>query len=141
MKKILTTLTLILFSLMPMQIAASPVYAVDILHGGGGCGGNAAGQACSPCDATTGASACDTPATSNPIFGTHSILGLVIDILAIIVGIVSVISIIISGVRMITANGDPNSIGSARKGIAFALAGITMAVLARVIVSLVINKV
>jgi hypothetical protein len=64
----------------------------------------------------------------------------VINLLTIIIGIVAVILIIINGLRFITANGDSNSITSARNGVIYAIVGLIIVALAQLIVRFVISR-
>jgi hypothetical protein len=132
MKKILNLkIALAIISTLVLMVSISPAaYAVDVLDNQGDCQNP---------DLHGSPSVCQTSPSNNVIYGNGSVLDLVITIISVIVGIVAVVSIIISGVRMITANGDPNSISSAKKGIMYALIGLLMALLAKAIVSLVVN--
>ena len=64
----------------------------------------------------------------------------IIDLLTAVVGIAAVIAIIINGLRFITANGDANSISSARHGVIYALVGLVIVALAQAIVRFVLAK-
>ena len=66
---------------------------------------------------------------------------LITNILTTVVGIAAVISIIINGLRFIMANGDSNSISSARTGIIYALIGLSVAALAQVSVRFILSRI
>lgn len=76
----------------------------------------------------------------NPLFGPHGLLTVAIQILAIVVGVAAVVSIIISGFRFVTANGDNNTIASARAGVIYSLVGVVIAAMAQAIISFVLYK-
>lgn len=80
---------------------------------------------------------CKSNAATNRIEG---IVKAIINLISIIVGIVAIILIIINGLRFITANGDSNSISSARSGVIYALVGLIIAALAQVIVRFVLAR-
>lgn len=69
------------------------------------------------------------------------IIKTVVQILSIIVGAVAVIMVIIGGLKYVTSNGDSSSISSAKNTIIYALVGLTIALLAQVLVKFVIGKV
>jgi Type IV secretion system pilin len=78
----------------------------------------------------------------NPIFGPDGILTKAINILSFVVGVLAVFIIIIfGGLRMITSGGNSQTIASARQTIIYAVIGLLVAILARVIVAFVIAKV
>jgi hypothetical protein len=130
MKRIIQIIIALLIPGLIVAAGISQVFAVDVTQG-----------VCNNPNKTSTPGVCGASPSTNPITGSGSILGLVITILAVIVGIVSVISLVISGTRMIAANGDTNSIASARKGVLYAIIGIVIAVLSRIIVSVAINHV
>jgi hypothetical protein len=83
----------------------------------------------------------DNTGKTNPITGTSGILTEVTNIILFIVGILAVVMVIISGIRMATANGDPQAFNSARTGLIYALLGIVVAVLARAIVLFIVGRI
>lgn len=95
-------------------------------------------EACRGANLSGSNSNCNTNAASDRISST---LQKIINILTIIVGIAAVISIIINGLRFITANGDANSITSARNGVIYSLIGLVIVALAQVIVRFIIQQV
>jgi len=78
--------------------------------------------------------------TENPIVGANGILTRVIQIFIYFVSVASVIVIILAGLRFITAQGDPNSVSTAKKSIFYAIVGLLVAVLAQIMVLFVLNK-
>jgi len=66
-------------------------------------------------------------------------VGKIVSLLSYIAGAVAVIMIIISGFNYITSAGDSNKVNSAKNTLIYAAVGLTIAVLAQVIVNLVIN--
>lgn len=68
------------------------------------------------------------------------LLANIINLISAIGGVIAVIMIIVQGLRYITANGDSNSIGSAKHGIIYAVVGLVIIALAQILVKFVINK-
>jgi len=79
-----------------------------------------------------------TGSATNPITNVLKIATLII---AMIVGVASVFIIIISALKMISANGNPQQIASARSSIIYALIGLIIAALAGTIVGFVLTRV
>ena len=69
----------------------------------------------------------------------NNIIRIALNILSFAAGIIAVIALIISGLKYITSQGDASSISSARSSVIYAIVGITIVVLAQVIVRFVIN--
>lgn len=67
----------------------------------------------------------------DPISGEDGVIMQVISILAWVIGVASVIIIIISGMKYITANGDANSIKSAKNTLLYAIIGLLIFVSAQ----------
>jgi hypothetical protein len=130
MKRQVYSLLLLLGLLVPSisLVNAPPVSAVDVL--GGFCASSAAKNT-DACKEKAGA------AKGNPV--VHAI-SIAISILAFIIGIASVIVVIISGFRIVTSQGDPQSVAKARTAIIYALVGLVVALLAGAIVSLVLSN-
>lgn len=80
----------------------------------------------------------DDSKNANPIVG---IIKSAINVISIVVGVASVIVVLVASLRIITANGDSNSIGEARNGLLYALIGIAIVILAQAIVVFVLGKV
>lgn len=64
----------------------------------------------------------------------------IINILSLIAGIAAVIVIIISGLRMIIANGESDTIKTARNGILYAIIGLVIIAFAQIIVRFVLGR-
>ena len=105
--------------------------AVNLFTGCGTSSADGTPVVCS--DANTGQNS-----KTNPIIDT---IGSAIHILAIIVGIASVIGVILSGLRMILANGDSNSVATARSALLYSLVGVVIAAAAQLIVRFILNKI
>ena len=74
----------------------------------------------------------------NPVI---SVLKIVIDVIAVIIGIAAVIVLIVSGMRMITSQGDAQSVATARSTIIYALIALVVAALAPFLVGFVLNAI
>lgn len=79
--------------------------------------------------------------TSTPSGGVdlNSVIAAIVNVICILAGIAAVIMIIVSGLRLITANGDSNSIASARTGIIYSLIGLLVVAFAQFIVYFVLH--
>jgi hypothetical protein len=75
---------------------------------------------------------------SNPIFTT---LNLVIDIISSIAGFVAVVMIVVSGLQMVSSSGNSEKISNARNTILYALIGLIVVVLSRILVLFILKKV
>jgi len=69
---------------------------------------------------------------SNPIIG---IIKTAINVVSFMAGAAAVIAILISSIKFMTANGDQNSISSAKKTLVFAAVGIIVVLIAQSIVA------
>lgn len=107
----------------PFRVAAySPFDAVD-------CGGKAASS-----------TVCKSQGnTSNPVYGSDSILIKVTNLIAVFAGVIAVFIIVIAGGRFVTSGGDSNNVSTAKNTILYALIGIVVIILARTIIVYVIN--
>jgi len=92
-------------------------------------------EACNGLQQVDPGKTCDAAAGN----GLNSIIRAVVTILSYIVGVAAVIMVIIAGLKYITANGDSNSIGSAKNTLVYALLGLAIAVLAQVLVHFVLG--
>jgi hypothetical protein len=77
----------------------------------------------------------------NPLTGTNGVILKVADIIAVVAGVAAVIIIILGGLRLIQSGGNPENIAGARRSIIYALVGIVVIVLSRVILGLVITSI
>jgi hypothetical protein len=83
---------------------------------------------------------CSATAKDNPIAGDKGIINKVADVIAYIAGAVAVIMVVYGGFKYIVSNGDPQKITSARQIITYALIGLVVVLLAKLILSFVINR-
>lgn len=91
---------------------------------------------------TAGSSVCiDKNNTTNPLIGTNGILIRAVQIITFVTGVASVIIIILSGFKYVTANGDSNSVNSAKNTLLYAVIGLIISMLSQGIVLFVINRV
>ena len=74
------------------------------------------------------------------ISGTNGIILRAASLISIIAGIAAVFIIIIAGFMFITAGGDTNKAGNARKTIIYAVVGLVVIALARTIVAFVVSR-
>jgi hypothetical protein len=81
-----------------------------------------------------GSNACDT----NAVGTLNTTLGEFITIFSVIIGIITVIMVMVSGFKLITSNGDPNGVSSAKTTLIYALIGVLVVVVAQVLVHFVI---
>lgn len=131
MKKLIAAALLIITLSTTSLAMVAPAYAVNIFPV---CSSGSSASDTTVCkDALTGQGT-----SSNPIVG---IISSVIQILAIIIGVAAVVGIIISGLRMTLANGDSNSIASARSGLIYSLVGVAVAAIAQTIVTFVLTNI
>ena len=79
--------------------------------------------------------------TSTPPDGVNldNTIAAIINVISIIAGIAAVLMIMVSGFRMITANGDSNTISSARMGILYSIIGLLIVAFAQFIVYFVLH--
>lgn len=76
--------------------------------------------------------------SDNPIV---SVLRVVIVVISVIIGIAAVIVLIVSGIRLITSQGDSQSVATARSSIIYALIALVVAALAPILVGFVLNAI
>lgn len=77
---------------------------------------------------------------SNSFYGRNGVLTKIARIIAIVVGVASVIMIIIGGFKYVLANGDSNSINSAKNTILYAIIGLIISVIAVSIIQFVLSR-
>jgi ABC-type Fe3+ transport system permease subunit len=70
----------------------------------------------------------------------NSLISTVVNVLSIFVGVLAVIMIIYSGFRYITSGGDGGRVAGAKNTLIYAIIGLVIAALARLIVVYVLNK-
>lgn len=89
----------------------------------------------------SGAAACKSQNSDNPLTGSNGVLTNVSNILAMVGGIIVVIIIIVGGIKYATSGGDSAATASAKNTIIFGLIGLVVIILARSIISFVLIKV
>jgi len=114
-------------SIIAVSLVTVPVSAQDPLNQA--CGGLGPGSQSTTCSGRS--------AIINPVI---VVLVKVIEMLLVVIGVAAVIVIIIAGFRYITSSGDPNTVNSAKNTILFAVIGLVVAIVARVIVAFVVNR-
>ena len=89
-------------------------------------------------DSTT----CVTKSSSSadPISGDDGILNKIADLVAFVAGAIAVVIILVGSIRMVTSNGDANSVATSRRIIIGALVGLLIIVFARLIIYFVLTK-
>ncbi len=132
MRRLLLMLALLFSFCMPMVLGGGSALAVNVAPV---CNNDAAKDTdvCKDVDAQKGDNG-----NNNPII---DIIKGAINILSYIIGIAAIIGLIVGGIRMMTANGDSNSVASARSGIIYSLVGIAVVALAQALVAFVLNNV
>lgn len=83
--------------------------------------------------------ACNTNGNNDPISGENGVILQAVNILAWIVGAAAVIMLIFAGLKFITANGDANSIATARNSVIYTLIGVVVFSISNLIVRFVIS--
>lgn len=117
---------------LPILILSSIVFALPISAQSDVCDVPGAGNT-EFCQANPGPGA----PTNNTVLDT---LSTVIDILLVVVGATAVITIIISGIQYVTSSGDPGRTNKARSALIYSVVAIVIAVLARSIITFVLNR-
>jgi hypothetical protein len=67
------------------------------------------------------------------------LVGVIMNTLFIVVGALAVAFIVIGGIKYVTSGGDEKKVASAKNTILYAVVGLVVAILARVIIGIVIN--
>lgn len=132
MKKIL--LSILTGFALAFLVLVLPVklHAIDLLKPA--CQASGAGAKSSVCsDNNTGG--------DNPLFGPSGLITILVQILTIIIGIAAVVTIVIAGLRMVTSSGDPNTAATSRKAIAYAVAGLVIALMSQAMITYVIRRI
>jgi multisubunit Na+/H+ antiporter MnhB subunit len=93
------------------------------------------------CNGNADATVCqDSRNDSNPIYGSGSVVELVVNILSLIIGLAAVVIIIVAGIQYMLSTGDPTKVNNAKNAILYALVGLVVAVLARFIVPFILGR-
>jgi type IV secretion system pilin len=72
--------------------------------------------------------------------GISSVITLVVNIMSLLLGAVAVIMIIIAGFKFVTSGGETAKVSSAKSTILYAVVGLVVAIMAKVIVYFVLSK-
>lgn len=136
MRRAITIFTITIMTLLSLQVVAlRPVSAVEVIDKI--CNTpTATGQAPEVCvdDSTNNSDA------ENPVLGANGVVARGVRLFIIIFGITALFVMMINAVRMITSQGDSNSVNSARNGLIYAAIALTIAVTSQFIISLIISK-
>lgn len=96
------------------------------------------------CNQLTDKQKAETPActknSGDPIAGNDGILSRVVSLTSWLVGILSVIMIVYGSIKYILSSGDSSKVSAAKETILYAAIGIVVAILARAIISFVLNR-
>lgn len=93
------------------------------------------------CESNSSATVCqDARNSGNPLWGSGSVVELIVNILSLIIGVAAVIVIIIAGIQYMLSTGDPTKVNNAKNAILYALVGLVVAVLARFLVNFVVSR-
>lgn len=132
-KKITTIVTsfLLIFSAVAVfQLASAAPSSAAVFD-------SAKKEACGGTQLTGGGVNCDAEPQGKKI---NSLIVRVVNIISVIVGIVAVVMIIVSGLKLITSGGDSNAVGTARRGLLYAVVGLVVVALAQFIVRFVLSQ-
>jgi len=134
MRQIRTLFTILGAALIIGFGVATPVYAAS----------SGVEQACTDAqqNGTGSPSFCTTkdPGADNPLYGSDGVINKIANFIAYIAGTVAVLMVIYGGFRYVISNGDSAKITSARQIITYSLVGLVIVVLAKVIVTFVLNQ-
>lgn len=131
MKKILASLAIsfgLLFAL-PSSAAAAWNPFGDACSGAG-----ADSAACQDAKSQAGSSG-----NQDPLTGSDGLLMKITNVVAVIAGIAAVIIIVLAGLRMVTSGGSTEDIAGARRALIYAVVGLAVIALARVIIGLILG--
>ena len=92
------------------------------------------------CNEGSSSTVCSAEDKDN-ISGTDGIILRAATLMSVIAGIAAVIMIIIGGFMFVTAGGDTNRVSTAKKTLAYAVVGLIVIALARMIVGFVVTRV
>lgn len=81
------------------------------------------------------------PPGNNDLYGPNGVLTKIVKLLSTVIGVAAVIVIIVGAIRYSLSSGDSTNINGAKNTILFALIGLIVALLARVVVVFVLNKI
>lgn len=123
MKRLFVVLSLIAMLLLPLFRATATAQFNEI------------------CDDTTSDASICNAGSDDPVTGESGVLRKVLLMISYVAGVAAVIMVLLGGLKFITANGDPNSITSARNTVLYALIGVVVFLLSQIIVRFVISSV
>lgn len=96
------------------------------------------------CSSNTEASAnspvCTVDGSTNPVSGKNGVLIKATNLIALVGGIAAVIIIIIGGLQYVLSTGDATRTNSAKNTILYALIGLVVILVARTIITFILNK-
>ncbi len=130
-KKTALTLAISLGLMVPMFTATA---SASLFSG-------AKGEACVAVEADNGSGHCDQSKLKEGENSLTKTLTTLLNLLTMIVGILTVVMLMISGIRFVTANGDSNSITSAKNTLIYALVGLIIVGFAQAIVKLILERI
>ncbi len=81
---------------------------------------------------------CTQPAT-NPLYGPDGVIAKIANIVAWVAGTAAIIVIVYAGIKYITSGGEPEKTRNAKNAIVYALIGIAVILLSRVIIYFMLN--
>ncbi|HET7320743.1 MAG TPA: hypothetical protein VFI84_04140 [Candidatus Saccharimonadales bacterium] len=104
-----------------------------------------AAQAFSPfggvdCSKASDSAVCSEHSSGNPLTGPDGVIVKAANIVAIIAGIAAVILIIIGGLKYVTSGGDSNAVGSAKNTVLYALVGLVVIAVAKILITFVVSR-
>jgi len=130
MKRVLVVFAILAFNLTLLSVSFPVTTSAAYDPTAQGC--SSSGQTNSPvCKASN----------ADPISGTNGIINTAATIIAWAGGVIAVVILIISGFRFINSGGDSGKVASARNGIIYSAIGLLVIIVARVIVSFVLNNI
>ncbi len=136
LKQLLPAIALALFMYVPAQALAAPSFIspkVSFSLAASSCG-SAKDCACQGLS-QLGGSTCSSNASSS----VNGLISTAVNILSMVVGALAVVMVIVSGFKYMTSSGDSNRVNSAKNTLIYALVGLAIAILAKVIVVYVLN--
>lgn len=135
-QKFLLSAVILIISIIPVTVFASPSNNDALFNGVCGQGGTSANSVVCQDRGVPG-----NNANNNPLLGSDGLLLKISGILALIAGVSAIIVIIISGLSFITSGGDPAKAQKARGTLTGALIGLVVIVLAESIIGFILSKV
>lgn len=84
---------------------------------------------------------CSESKKGNPVAGADGLINKIANVIAVVAGMAAVIMIIYGGLKYVTSNGDSNSISSAKHTIIYALIGLVVIALAKILITFVVSRI